>query len=185
MVEIERSPDATLITVRCSVETLAQIGAPAGLAFPREPNRFTTNGPTRVIWTGPNDWMIVDERPDDFDLLAALEQDFVGRHVAVVDVSGNRVRLSVAGPDARALMSRACALDLDAPHFATGHCAGTLVARAQAFVLQTQAERYELFVRRSFATYLADWLATAARALPSSPRAPPSPGSTATPPRQP
>ena len=169
MVEIERLPDATLITVRCSLEALDRVGAPAGLTFPRQANRFTSNGPTRVIWTGPDDWMIVDERIQGANLLTAIEDALAGEHAAVVDVSGNRVRLSIAGPDARALMARACALDLDPPYFVKGHCAGTIVARAQAFVLQTHdAPAYELYVRRSFATYLTDWLITAARALPPS-----------------
>lgn len=185
MVEIKLLPDATLITVRCSPETLERVGEPAGLTFPREANRFTPDGATRVMRTGPDDWMIVDERADGPNMLAAIEDAFAGEHAAVLDVSGNRVRLSICGPDAHALMARACALDLDAPNFATGHCAGTIVARAQAFVLQTSdAPAYELFVRRSFATYLTDWLITAARALPPSFAAPRFRESSTTPPRR-
>lgn len=169
MAEIERLPDATLITVRCAAGTLGHLGTPTGLTFPHEANRFTTHGPTRVLWTGPDDWMIVDERPDAPDLLVALERAFAGHHAAVVDVSGNRVRFGISGAHARALMSRACALDLDPPHFAMGHCAGTLVARTQAFIMQTGEEpNYELLVRRSFAAYFRDWLVTARRALPPS-----------------
>lgn len=175
MAEIERLPDATLITVRCAAATLCQLGTPAGLTFPREANRFTTHGPTRVLWTGPDDWLIVDERPDASELLGALEGAVAGHHTAVVEVSGNRVRFRISGRDARALMNRACALDFDPPEFAAGHCAGTIVARAQAFVMQTSDDpTYELLVRRSFAAYVADWFVTARRALPSSSAAPPS-----------
>ena len=185
MAELERLPDATLITVRCVAATLGQLGSPAGLTFPREANRFTTHRSTRILWAGPDDWLIVDERPDASDLLAALERAFAGHHAAVVEVSGNRVRFRISGPDARALMNRACALDFDPPHFATGQCAGTIVARAQAFVMQTGDDpTYELLVRRSFAAYLAGWFVTARRALPSSSAAPPSRESGATPPRR-
>lgn len=178
MIRIKRLPDAALITVRCTAATLAQVGTPAGLAFPREANRFTTQGSTRILWTGPDDWMIVDERPDASNLLIALEAAFKGHHAAIVEVSGNRVGFRISGPDARELMQRVSALDFDPPHFALGHCAGTTVARTQAFIMQTGDEpTYELLVRRSFAAYLADWLVTASLALPSLIAAPPSPGS--------
>lgn len=177
MVEVTRLPDATLITVRCSAAVLDLVDLPLGLAFPRDSNRFTTVGTTQILWVGPDDWMIVDARAEAPDLLAALENAFVGHDAAVIDVSGNRVRFQVSGADARALMNRACALDLDPPHFGAGHCAGTLVARAQAFVLQVDdAPSYELLVRRSFATYLADWLVTAAQGLRVSTDAQRSPG---------
>ena len=166
MVEVARLPDAMLITVRCAAAGLDLTGLPAGLAFPRQANRFAARGSTRILWIGPDDWMIVDERPETPDLLFALEKAFAGQHAAVIDVSGNRVRFRISGSDARALMQRACALDLDPPHFAVGHCAGTLVARTQALVMQVDdAPSYELLVRRSFAAYLADWLVTAARGL--------------------
>ena len=166
MVEVRRLPNATLITVRCSAAVLDQADLPAGLIFPRDANRFATVGSSRILWTGPDDWMIVDERDEAPDLLAALEKAFAAHHAAVLDVSGNRVRFLLSGREARGLMNRACALDLDPPHFATGHCAGTLVARTQAFVMQVDdVPSYELLVRRSFAAYLADWLVTAARGL--------------------
>ena len=181
MVEVTRLPDATLITVRCSAAVFDLVGLPGGLAFPREANRFATVETTKILWVGPDDWMIVDERDEAPDLLAELESAFAGYDAAVIDVSGNRARFRVSGSDARALMNRACALDLDPPHFAAGHCAGTLVARAQAFVMQIDdAPSYELLVRRSFAPYLADWLVTAAQGLRFSTDAQLFPGSAAT-----
>lgn len=181
MVEIETLPDGALITVRCSRATLDIVGQPAGLDFPRQANRFLASGPTRTIWISPDDWMISDDRSDSGRMLSVLERAFAGHDAAVVDVSGNRVRLRISGPGALALMNRACSLDLDPPHFATGHCAGTMVARTQAFVLQVaDTPLYEIFVRRSFATYLIAWLETAARGLAPPIDERPSPESSAT-----
>lgn len=168
MVEIALLPDATMITVRCSAEALRQMGEPAGLAFPHKANRFSTTGATRILWIGPDDWLVIEEATDGRALLAALEEAFATTQSAVVETSGNRVRLRIAGPDARELMARACSLDLDLPHFAPGYCAGTMMARAQVFLMQPDSgPSYEILVRRSFAGYLQDWLLTAARALPS------------------
>lgn len=172
MVEIARLPDATLITVRCSAEALAQVGKPAGLAFPHAASRFTMTGSTQALWIGPDDTLVIEEASDGRSLLAALEQAFAGIHAAVVETSGNRVRLRLSGTGARDLMARACSLDLEPPHFAPGHCAGTMMARAQVFLMQRDDDAareeptYDILVRRSLATYLEDWLLTAARALP-------------------
>lgn len=168
MVEIRRLPDTTLITVRCASATLDQVGLPRGLAFPREANRAASSPIADVLWTGPDDWLVIVNKGDGRALLNSLEQAFAGTFSSVVETSGNRVRLRVAGPRARDLMARACSLDLDPTHFLPGHCAGTLLARAQCFLLQRyDAPTYDILVRRSLADYLEAWLLKAARALPS------------------
>lgn len=161
MAKLVSLPDTALITVRCAPGVLDTIALPIGLIIPRAPNRFSTAGSHTVLWTGPDDWLVIagDDSPA---LLPLLEQAFAGHHAAIVDTSGNRVRFSLSGECARDMLARACALDLDPPHFEAGHCAGTMVARAQAYVLQrTNTPEYEIVVRRSFSTYLRDWFGAA------------------------
>ena len=168
MIKVVRLPDAMLITVRCSAATLDEIGERAVVDFPRVANCFNDDGSRQVLWIGPDDWLVIKEGGDEPALLAELEKSFAGHDAAVVETSGNRVRLRIAGPGARDLMARACSLDLDQPHFSPGRCAGTLVARAQAYVLQRdEAPTYDILVRRSLGAYLEHWLLTAAEALPS------------------
>lgn len=162
MAKLMRLADATLITVRCPAALLDTVGEASGLDFPREANRFVTSGTTTVVWTSPDDWLIIAQEIEPSDLLSSLEAAFTGHHAAVVDMSGNRVRLQLSGHDSRTMMARACALDFDPPYFDVGHCAGTLVTRAQAFVLQRDdAPTYEMLVRRSYAHYLCNWFMTA------------------------
>ena len=159
MAELFRLPDATQITVRCSAAVLNAVGASAGLEFPRAANRFAISGTTTILWAGPDNWLVIAEA---CELISTLEAAFAGHNAAVVDVSGNRVRFCLSGAGARDMMARSCAIDFDPPHVGVGHCAATLVARAQAFVLQRDdCPSYELLVRRSYAKYLVDWFATA------------------------
>ena len=161
MAELARLPDTTMITVRCHAAVLDATVLPLGLAFPRAANRFLVSAANTVVWTGPDDWLVIAE-DNATGLRSSLEQAFAGHHAAIVDTSGNRVRLALSGDGARDMMARACALDFDPPHFVAGHCAGTMVARAQAYVLQrTPAPVYEIVVRRSLSLYLQDWFAAA------------------------
>lgn len=161
MAELARLPDATLVTVRCSQTVLEAIAIPGGLTFPLTPNRFSNCGSHTVLWTGPDDWLVI-AGDEPTTLLASLEHAFAGHQAAIVETSGNRVRYSLSGGGAREMMARACSLDLDPGHFEVGDCAGTLVARAQAYIMQRMAApAYEIVVRRSFSNYLQDWFRAA------------------------
>jgi sarcosine oxidase subunit gamma len=74
-----------------------------------------------------------------------------------VDVSHNRVILRVRDRNA---LAAGCGLDLDPDRFRPGHCAQTLLARAQV-ILEAQGEEVLVYVRPSFAHYLEVWLGRA------------------------
>jgi sarcosine oxidase subunit gamma len=80
-----------------------------------------------------------------------------------VDVSAQRTVIEVARADARDLLLKGCALDLHPRVFGVGRCAQTLLARAQVVLVpRTDEPAYRVFVRASFAEYLAEWLLDAA-----------------------
>ena len=81
---------------------------------------------------------------------------------AAVDASANRVCLELSGPAAEEVLAQGCSLDLHPSAFAEGACAQTLLARVQVILWRREAERWQLFVRPSFAPYLRAWLADAA-----------------------
>jgi sarcosine oxidase subunit gamma len=63
------------------------------------------------------------------------------------------------------VLAAGCALDLHPRAFGPGRCAQTLLARAAVILEQTSGEpAYRIYVRPSFAGYLADWLRDAAPA---------------------
>jgi sarcosine oxidase subunit gamma len=85
------------------------------------------------------------------------------RRAAVTDLSAGRVVIEIAGPRARALLEKGCGLDLHPRAFTPGCCAQTLFARLSVIIDQTGvAPSYRLFVRRSAARWLCDWLIDAA-----------------------
>jgi sarcosine oxidase subunit gamma len=68
----------------------------------------------------------------------------------------------VAGPRARDLLAHGCALDLHPRSFGPGRCAQTMLARAQVLLVAHDGDEFTVFVRSSFAGYLATWLLDAA-----------------------
>ena len=99
-----------------------------------------------AIWLGPDEWLVLGGREEDYAELPAA-----------VDVSANRVCLELSGDGAADVLDRGCALDLHPSVYPPGRCAQTLVARAQVILWRTE-DAFRLLVRPSFADYLRAWL---------------------------
>ena len=116
------------------------------------------NGDVDVIWMGPDEWLVVG-RNDSQALRQDLEDTLEGEHASVIDVSAQRTVIEVAGADARDVLLKGCTLDLHPRAFGVGACAQTLLARTQIVLLARSDEpAFWMFVRASFAEYLAEWL---------------------------
>ncbi|MHA6765626.1 sarcosine oxidase subunit gamma [Streptacidiphilus sp. PAMC 29251] len=140
--------------------TAAQrIGRALGTPLPTDPNTVAAAGELRVLWLGPEEWLVVGpdgSGPATAAMLRAALEDEPG---SVVDVSANRTTLELSGPAAREVLAKGCALDLHPRVFTPGRCAQTLVSKVNVILHQTDLEpTYRLLVRGSFAQYLADWL---------------------------
>lgn len=94
--------------------------------------------------------------------------------VSVVDVSGWRTIVDVAGPRAWPVLRTGCSLDLHPDSFGVNACAQTLLARTPVLLQRLPDEAlessmrpcYRVFVRSSYAHHLASWLLDAASGQP-------------------
>lgn len=126
--------------------------------IPTVANTVVDVGDIRVLWLGPDEWLVVADR-DSAPLVQALEAALAGRHVAVNDLSAARIVLELSGPDARAVLEKGCRLDLHPRAFASGQCAGTIIAQTQVYLEQVDDRpTYRLYVRPSFAGHFEAWL---------------------------
>jgi sarcosine oxidase subunit gamma len=124
--------------------------AASALGLPTTPSTWVPRGAGRAIWLGPDEWLVTGESPD----LAVAD--------VVVDVSGQRTTLRLAGEHVRALLASGCALDLHPRAFPAGSAAQTFLGLAGVVLLALGGTEYEVLVRTSYARYLADWLLDAA-----------------------
>ena len=99
-----------------------------------------------AIWLGPDEWLVLGGREEDY-----------ADQPAAVDVSANRVCFELSGEGAADVLARGCALDLHPSVFPPGRCAQTLLARAQVILCRTDEHAFRLLVRPSFADYLQAW----------------------------
>ena len=132
--------------------------AALGHALPTTANTFTGDDP-RLYWLSPDEWLVSAEPGRAPRLVAALETEMAGLHVAINDLSGGNVCVHLSGADAAERLAAGCALDLHPTAFIAGHCAQTGLAKANVLIACIDAAPvYEIIVRRSFSEYLLRWL---------------------------
>ncbi len=135
----------------------------AGVPLPMQPNRVASMRELRTLWLGPDEWLVTAPPGLAPDLIGRLSRALAGRHATVIDLSASRAIIEISGPEARSLLEKGCGIDLHPRVFTAGCCAQTVFARLPVIIDQlTAAPLYRLFVRRSAARWLAEWLIDAA-----------------------
>lgn len=158
VVTLRELPLLAQVSLRVADEaTRRACGAALGVPLPTV-GTATGDGDRSALWLGPDEWLVVGTTGNDAQLVAALRSATAEAHASVVVVSSARTVLELAGPGARDVLDGGCRLDLHPRSFGPGSCAATNVAQAAVLLHQTAPETYRLFVRSSYAWYLAAWL---------------------------
>ena len=130
-----------------------------GVPLPLQPNRVAVMRAVRTLWLGPDEWLITASDGAAPELLSWIRRAAADRRGEVTDLSASRIVIEIAGREARTLLEKSCGLDLHPRAFTAGCCAQTLFATLPVIIDQINAApSYRLFVRRSAARWLADWL---------------------------
>ena len=163
--QVTADPFLTMTVLR------SQPGGPAttaviallGVTPPTQPNTWV-QGPTgRIVWLGPDEWLVISDLgvmdTQEADLRAAV----VPHGGAAVDVSGQRILLTLRGRHLRDVLAKGCALDLHPRVLKAGASAQTTLGQAGIVLLaRDDPDEFTILVRQSFANYLADWFVDAA-----------------------
>jgi len=140
------------------VEVMDRLASVLEFPLPLTPNTVSGDLDRHALWLGPDEWLVVGPAGSE-DTLERRCRDVLAGAGSVVDVSASRTIVELRGREAREILEAGCAIDLHPRAFHAGRCAQTLVARTAAIVHQvTDEPLYRLFVRSSFAMYLAMWL---------------------------
>jgi sarcosine oxidase, subunit gamma len=134
-----------------------------GVPLPLRPNRVAIMRAVRTLWLGPDEWLITAPEAAVPDLYSWIARAAAGHRAEATDLSASRAIIEIAGTKARTLLEKGCGLDLHPRAFMPGYCAQTVFAKLPVIIDQTSAAPgYRLFVRRSAARWLVDWLIDAA-----------------------
>lgn len=136
------------------------VAAALGAALPG-PNAWVAAGAAQILWQAYDEWLILTADGRQRALAASLRSTLAEAHHAVTDVTDLRAVFRLQGTHARDVLQKGCAVDLHPRAFGPSSCVTTALARVRVTLRQVETA-YEIFVERSYAAYLRDWLADAA-----------------------
>jgi len=131
-----------------------------GSSMPQETYRASAAGETTVFMIGPERLWIA--APATKKLGAQLRAMFTPHEAVVTDLGHSRTVIRISGPSATAPLARGIAIDLDDNAFPVERFAQTAMREVGVLLHRAARESFELYVPRSFAASLWDWLTEAA-----------------------
>jgi sarcosine oxidase, subunit gamma len=136
-----------------------------GFEVPAGPCRAAVEGGRAALWLGPDEWLLIGPAAGGEAANAALAEALASLPCSLVDVSHRQVGLAVRGAEAESLLAAGCPLDLEMTAFPVNMCTRTMLAKAEVVLWRTAPQVFRLEVWRSFAPYVAAFLAEAGRGI--------------------
>jgi len=134
-----------------------------GLNLPVTPKTAHRSRGKTLLWLGPDEWLAVMAADDDGKLSAGLGGALADVHHAIADVSHSRAVIGLQGLNARDVLMKGTNVDLHPRAFAPDNCIQAHLGRCHILLHQLDdAPSYDIYVHRSFAVYVWNWLRDAA-----------------------
>lgn len=131
-----------------------------GVDLPKCMGVSVSNGDYRAFKVGPEHfWIAGPEDTSAASLRGAVLPD-IG---SVTSLSHGRARLFIEGTAAREVLSKGIALDLHPEVFQVDACALTELQHTPVLLHRTGQDRYELYVLRTYAIWIWEWLTDAVK----------------------
>jgi len=131
-----------------------------GATLPKKPRTSRTAGATSVLWLSVDQWLITMPLEQRDACLEGLKSGLARTHAMVTDQSDARAVIRLTGTGAREIIMKGGAPDLTLPDFTPGSVRRMLFAEVAAMChfIDDEPETVDLYVFRSYANYIWNWL---------------------------
>ena len=113
-IKIQEIPFLKKINIRINSnnkENLAKCANIIGILLPTKPNVFFEKEKIKVLWLGPNEWLVVNENRKD--LFEKLHKTIGDIDSSITDISDTRTIIRISGDKSYTLLSKFLVLDLE------------------------------------------------------------------------
>ena len=160
-VTIERINDLSIVSLKVSKQSLEEALQQLQLA----PPLAATGKDPRCLWLGPDRWLWVSVSATPDSIIASCNKSLSGFLHNAVDYSAGLVVHRISGPNARCLLASGSGVDFRSEEFPVGTCCRTNFAQVAAIVHAHLPDQFEVYVDRSYAGYINDWLCDTSRII--------------------
>jgi sarcosine oxidase subunit gamma len=165
-VHIAEEPFVTMVELWVDPDGPGRVAASEvlGVDLPTTTSTCTEGETATAIRIGPEEFLITMRSPSHTEVESRLHNAVSPYGGAATDVSAQRTTLRLSGAHVRDVLGKGSSIDLHPKAFGPGTAVRTQLALADVMMipLDSTGTDYRIFVRSSFARYLAEWLIDAA-----------------------
>ena len=167
----EKTPVAK-INLRGSLENkefASKIGKILGMILPKETCGTSINEKITSFWLGPDEWLLVsnDEVPKEtnaYELEQVLFDNISKTNLgAITNVTDQFTIFKLSGSNIFEVLSKGSPFDFSSENFGDNKVVQTILNHVDVTIHRQSENDVDLYVRRSFAGYLWDWLKDSAK----------------------
>jgi len=169
----EKTP-VTKINLRGSLsnkEFASKIGKILGMILPKEACSTSSKEKITSLWLGPNEWLLVsnDEISKEtitYELELVLFDNISKTNMgAITNVTDHFTIFILSGSNIFEILSKGCPFDFTSENFGDNKAVQTILNHVDVTIHRKSENDVDLYVRRSFADYLWDWLKDSAKLI--------------------
>jgi len=155
------------INLRGNIENkdfVSKVGKILGIILPKESCSTSTKEKITSLWLGPNEWLIVsnEKMPRDvntYDLENILYDNISKTNLgSVTNVTDQFTIFTLSGSNIIKTLSKSCSFNFELDNFTNSKVVQTILNHIDVTIHKRSEDNFDLYVRRSFAKHLWDWL---------------------------
>ena len=117
------------------------------LKFPEAAMQVNSNKDTRILWSGPSNWLLVSTKKD---ILSSIQKICDDKNFAVTDLSHSRAIIELKGSNSKEVLKKGCPINLN--EFKVNNCANSIFHGITITIdmISENPETFRIFALRSF-----------------------------------
>ena len=142
-----------------------------GMVLPKESCRTSNKENITSLWLGPNEWLLVsnNDEPKEtntYELEQVLFDNISKANLgAITNVTDHFTIFKLSGSNIFEVLSKGCPFDFSSKDFGDNKVVQTILNHVDVTIHRKNEKDVDLYVRRSFAAYLWDWLKDSANLI--------------------
>jgi len=118
-----------------------------GLNLPLENLKVSSNNTTRILWSGPNVWLVVSSKEN---IVQTIEKECNSENFAVTNISHSRAIIQIKGFKAKEILKKGCPINFN--DFKKNDCASSVFHGITIVVdcIGNDPQTFSLLTLRSF-----------------------------------
>jgi len=117
------------------------------LKFPEAAMQVNSNKDTRILWSGPSNWLLISTKKD---ILSSIQKICDDKNFAVTDLSHSRAIIELKGNHSKEVLKKGCPINLN--EFKVNNCANSIFHGITITIdmINENPETFRIFALRSF-----------------------------------